>query len=321
MTVFLSHSTAALYWLSATEPPSPSQAVPFRNPESTNEQCLPLLTGLFPDVCSFEILVDKKSHKTQCITQHVSQTKLPHCSLMSLFKGVAIVSPELCFVQMATKLDLVDLVEFGFCLCGTYAYNDFYECGFCERPALTSAKALRRFINENPQLHGARKAARALRFVLDGSASPAETASIMAITCANSIGGYGLKDAHVNFRIDLSERNKAIAHRQYYIADICWPKQKVIVEYDSATFHESRKSIDSDSRRRNTLMQAGWTVITLTKQQLYSEIDMEKFVLILSKQLGKRINIRVAGFELRKMHLRERVLYSGSLKQRIQTMG
>jgi hypothetical protein len=45
--------------------------------------------------------------------------------------------------------------------------------------------------------------------------------------------------------------------------DMCWPEQRVIVEYDGAV-HLAEDQRRRDARRRNQLQEAGWLVITFT---------------------------------------------------------
>ena len=52
---------------------------------------------------------------------HVQPDVLPTGSVLRLSEHVAIVSPELCFLQMASTLSLEKLILMGFELCGTYA--------------------------------------------------------------------------------------------------------------------------------------------------------------------------------------------------------
>lgn len=50
-------------------------------------------------------------------------------------------------------------------------------------------------------------------------------------------------------------------------ADLAWPAQKVIVEYDGAA-HLDEKRRRSDAQRRNLLIDAGWIVLTFTAADL-----------------------------------------------------
>ena len=63
--------------------------------------------------------------------------------------------------------------------------------------------------------------------------------------------------------------NVDISHAGTWIArvDLCWHKERVIVEYDGAV-HLEEKQRRRDAVRRNELQAAGWLVITLTADDL-----------------------------------------------------
>jgi hypothetical protein len=51
-------------------------------------------------------------------------------------------------------------------------------------------------------------------------------------------------------------------------ADFLWRAQRLIVETDSARFHGTRRSFESDRRRDQRLTVAGWRVIRITWRQM-----------------------------------------------------
>jgi hypothetical protein len=77
------------------------------------------------------------------------------------------------------------------------------------------------------------------------------------------------------------EANLSLPERQFYIdpgdgepmvrADFAWPAQKLVVEADSDRYHRTRRAFESDRRRDQRLMLAGWRVIRVTWRQLKSE--------------------------------------------------
>jgi predicted transcriptional regulator of viral defense system len=77
------------------------------------------------------------------------------------------------------------------------------------------------------------------------------------------------------------EAGLPVPERQFYIdpgdgepmvrADFAWPTEKLIVEADSDRYHRTRSAFESDRRRDQRLMLAGWRVIRVTYRQLKSE--------------------------------------------------
>lgn len=58
-----------------------------------------------------------------------------------------------------------------------------------------------------------------------------------------------------------------VGGRVFY-ADVAFPAQRLIIEFDGWSFHRSREDLDRDSWRQNLLMLAGWTVLRYTRATL-----------------------------------------------------
>jgi very-short-patch-repair endonuclease len=61
-------------------------------------------------------------------------------------------------------------------------------------------------------------------------------------------------------------------------ADLAWPAQRVIVEYDGLV-HLDEQRRRSDAQRRNLLQEAGWLVIVFTAADLKRPWTMAPMVL------------------------------------------
>ena len=203
-------------------------------------------------------------------------------------------SPELCFLQLAGQLPLSKLVLLGYEFCGTYSIPISGDpatpgCGFFERTALTSSKELRAFIDSMSGVKGHQKATRALRFVLDGAASPMEAKLAILLTFPNTLGGYNLILPQLNHRVVPVKTEKLTASKSFYVCDLFWPEYKLAVEYDSDFYHANSKKIASDAKKRLALTSMNITVLTATKDQVYSTTDLEKVAKAIAKHLGKRL--------------------------------
>ena len=135
MSVFVSHISALQVWSSLKEGtaalalhadprktscwrtgrPLPQGKVALRDIQSTGREIANLafpLHVLVPDAAC--------RSRSELATCHVSSSTYPRGSFVRLAEGVLVSSPELCFVQMATKLPPIALVRLGFELSGTY---------------------------------------------------------------------------------------------------------------------------------------------------------------------------------------------------------
>ena len=219
-------------------------------------------------------------------------------------------SPELCFVQMATELSLVDLVLLGFEFCGGYRLDKVREPerGFSDGPPLTSVTKLDTFIRKTPGLKGHKNAQRALGFIADGSASPMETILTMLLTLPYRLGGYGFPMPQLNCPIEVVATSRGFQTKRTFKGDLYWSDERVDVEYDSDAYHAAHERIDPDAKRRNALIAGGVKVITVTKAQTMSFSAMCKLVAELSKLLKKRLQYPVPEFYQQNLDLRKQLL-------------
>lgn len=235
---------------------------------------------------------------------HVESSALPFRSVLDTQNGFWVCSPEFCFVQMASILSLVKLVELGFELCGTYdaSDEDLRECA-----PLTTVERLRAFLETLGPVRGKKKAARALLYVANGSASPRETILTMLLCPPYRLGGYGLEMPQLNHRLDLRRRERRIAGRGYLVCDLYWPCAKLDVEYDGGDHAESER-MEKDSMRRDALVSLGVTVLTVTKWQLDDGGEMNAIAHVIAGRLGRQLRYKDPEFTRANIELRRALL-------------
>ena len=213
------------------------------------------------------------------------------------------VSPEMLFVQMATRLPLLDLIKLGLELCGTYAPCPYAD-RFDERPPLTTKNRLVHFCNRAHGVRGAVTASKALRWVVDGSNSPAETALLLFLCMPVRIGGYGFAFPDMNPETKLGKRASRMAEYPKMRCDLHWVDERVVIEYDSDQEHLTSQSASNDARRRNVLGYESITVITVRKPMIQSSMAFENVVRQLARALGRQLRPRDLEFTKARSNLR-----------------
>ncbi len=212
----------------------------------------------------------------------------PEGYYLQLSRGVFVASPELTFVQMGTMLSLQELVLLGYDLCGTYVRDAFDATGLNVRtPVTTPAKLLA----AAKQLHGQRggKAAQcAAHYVLANSASPMESLAAARLTLPQMYGWSGLPRAECNYVIGIPSNLRHLTSKQFLKADLCWPKQRVVLEYQSDLWHTGAARIAHDARRRNVLQALGFSVIEATRKQVVASHELD----ILADEIGKALHVQ-----------------------------
>ncbi len=213
-----------------------------------------------------------------------------HCCLLKdsekvqrIIGGVAVVSPEHAYLQVCHELGIQRSILLA---------NLFCSAPDGGRP-LTTVSKLRRHINDMHHHRGRLVALRALNYACDGCRSPMEALTHMLISMSNLLGGLGVGKPVFNYEILLPASVSSYAGENFY-ADICYPEHKLIIEYDGA-YHLG--TCDADLRRTTILETLGYTVIHITKHELYNLKEFRKVVHRILDILGTRIRLRTDEFQ------------------------
>jgi len=241
---------------------------------------------------------------------HISSGEYPDGSFVRMDSGLIVSSPELCFMQMAEKVSFVKLVALGYELCGSYRLDkeSVDGQGFRSDMPRSTISELRSYIDKAAGLKGRENAMKALRYIIDGSASPMETILTMLLTLPYRLGGYGFPMPLLNHRVDVPVSARKSTGRLKYFCDIYWPEKKVDVEYDSDAHHTGSDRIAKDAIRRNVLTSLGITVVTVSRLQVIDNNKRRELAHILSKLLGKRLQCRKEEFARLNAKLMEQLL-------------
>ena len=259
-------------------------------------------------------LVPNTRHRprSDAYVAHVCTKPLPGEMFYRVSAEVQVTSPELTFVQMATKLELPVLIALGMELCGTYRRNVIGAAvpGFAvpqtiyDQPQLTTVEKLRAFIEGASSLPGAKQARRALDFMLDCSASPFETIVYLLLCLPRRMGGYALPVPELNPAIEFTDRARTFTLRGSARGDLYWRDAKLDLEYNGADHDDSRSA---DSMRRKALERMNIQVIELTNDEVEQAEIFHATVLRIAKTLGVRVRVE-RDFAARRAYLRDLLL-------------
>jgi hypothetical protein len=244
------------------------------------------------------------------LKNHIDSNGFPSGSFARIEGGPYVSSPELCFMQMATELSLIELIQFGYELCGRYRMiaNKATGQGFCEAAPLTDSDKLGRYVARASGIRGRENALLAIRHILDNSASPMETILAMMLTLPHRLGGYALPKPELNSRIKVATNARYATSKGSYECDMFWPDRQLAVEYDSDSYHTKESQIADNAKKRTALSRQGIEVITVTKRQLVNTADLRNIAGTLAVKLDKRLRIPVRKFAKAHDQLRKRLL-------------
>lgn len=252
------------------------------------------------------LLVDtpEKRRTNSHLVAHLCARTLPDGSFCSIEDGVCVASPALTFVEMSKQMPLIDLIEYGYELCGTYSIDQSEDAGFIQGRALTTSEHVARFAAAAVEISGAKRARQAAGHLVDGSASPMETTLSMNLTLPSILDGYQLCNPLLNHRLDISEFSGGAMGRESLVCDLYWPSAKLDVEYDSDMFHLGERQRGLDSSRALVLDQLGVKVISVTRSQMAGVEEFELVVSAIREALGLREVVPDRAAMLRRARLR-----------------
>ena len=169
-----------------------------------------------------------RSRSTSAFTVRVCKTTLHGHPFHRLGNGAYVSSAPLAFVHIAAQEDsMIALLELGYELCGSYQTKRTGTSSAYQVEPLSSVRSLADFAARNPSLRGAAKAAKALRYVADDSASPRETKKAILLGLPMMYGGYGLGIPRMNYEVKANPAAQALTGKSCFRCDLCWPEAKL----------------------------------------------------------------------------------------------
>ena len=216
------------------------------------------------------LLVSRVSQcrSTSAFTVRVCKTTLHGHPFHRLGNGAYVSSAPLAFVHIAAQEDsMIALLELGYELCGSYQ---------TKRTGTSSAYQV-------------------------------EPLSSVLLGLPMMYGGYGLGIPRMNYEVKANPAAQALTGKSCFRCDLCWPEAKLDVEYQSRESHSGEEKRIEDSRRTNALASMGWTVVSVTNDELDSLVATDAIADRIRKHLGKRSQVRVANYHSRKLKLRRQL--------------
>lgn len=228
---------------------------------------------------------------------HLCELDLPEDALVCR-NDTVVASPELVFLQLASELSIHRLILLGLQLCSHPPGNPSM--------AITTKQKITTLLAKISGHRGHRKSLRAIKYVVNGSASIMESMVYMILTLPNCLGGFGLAGAVFNHEIELGEKGVDRLGQKRCYADLFYKSDDLAVEYDSFSFHSSPMEQGRDMIRSVILEGQGIDVMHLSTIQLYDRDACVDFALKLANHLGRRMRIRTNKFG--RMHRNLRAL-------------
>ena len=319
MKLFITHESALAYWLGPyCKPLSPNSrwtALP-SSPLARETIDTETLARKGVDVEPLHISVGTPAHliRRRSIAGHVMSGVIPAGSFEPLANpfgvqnpDIRVATPELAFCQSASARLYPEAVLLGYHLCAQFRPNPITGDPDKIEPVTTSV-ALQRYVQRYGARPGAAMATRVATNICPGAAaSQMEIALAMLLTLPRKDGGYGLPQGILNGEVTIPGKEHK-AESIVYHGDMVWPKQRLVVEYDSNLHHRDPAQLAIDAERRNNMQDAGWRVATITWSQVQNPGKLDVVAAQLARALGVRNGYVALRTAQRRADLRRLVL-------------
>lgn len=321
MKIIISHNSAADFWRTVypvhRRPSRPAHCSAFEEgtvfassasdvwglaPTWVNPRFLKSENGVF-HVLS---LLHSDHSRSDAHMTHSWTTPLPEGSLFALDENVYVSSPEFTFLQLAHSLDFLQLIAYGFELCGTYVFDEHLERGFNTRNVpLVTLDELNNFVESAERSSGRAKARKALRYIQEHSASPMESVCALLLSLPYRYGGYALPKMLLNTKIDVPRSLEVLCPSGYVRADLRVPDTMFVIEYLGGYDHSGWASMQADRGRVVALAEMGFEVVELSSRQVWNLEAFEVVAKRTAKVFNKRIRSDCFGASDARVHLRK----------------
>ena len=222
------------------------------------------------------------------IKMHYCGSALGKGSFVRVADGLVVASPEISFIQYARTLSVIDAARRGSELCGVFSYNAAIEHGLQRVDAITSGARIASVAQRDSCIRGSMSARRIAPHLLNGAASPPEVELALRLSLPRRYGGFGFKKPELNYVVSLNDKASRIAGRDYLVADVCWPDERIVLEYDSNSVHLDAAQLSRDATKRDAYGIMGYESIIVTATRMKSAPAMEELAERVRKVAGWR---------------------------------
>lgn len=164
------------------------------------------------------------------------------------------------------------------------------------RPPLTTMEQVRGVAANLSGVRGIQEVRRAVKIARDGAASPEEVKAHMLLCSGTWVGGESWGDPMLNMRVDLTLEARALAHRQFCIADFLWKDRLGDLEVNGEAFHADARGFAVESGRRAALESMGYRVVDINHEQMANLELFDTMLPAMAKALGFPLQERTPAF-------------------------
>ena len=263
------------------------------------------------------LMVDGKGRENiggPWVVAHAWPGRLPKGSIVDAGHAIATSSAEFVFLQLAQRVDTIDLVRLGLELCGRYrmgvpSQSDIFPQAGAQMGGepLTTAAQLRGYLARSPEVPGIVDARKAATLVADGMMSAHAAALYLLLCLPKDLGGYGLPLPRPGV-ITLSSQRNTRTRGDHLVSELFWPKARVGLECATAEVPPTAEFARMAREREDSLMRGEARTIVLSASDIADLATMHAVARQLARRLGVRMPLLNRRFRVARKTLRSRIV-------------
>lgn len=196
---------------------------------------------------------------------------------------------------------------------GTYRYVPATDTTSLDLPnvifktkPIIAPDAFSTYLDQMGTVKGIMRARVVASLAFANAASPMETLLALMLALPQDMGGFGLPRPTLNWQVPIDESEHELVSQNEIVADLCWPDQRVIIEYYGWEEHfgTGPRKVASDLARANSLTALGWTVLHAT----YEQINTIGGMALLARQVAEALDTPLAETSTLELVWRSRLL-------------
>ena len=294
-------------------PPIPNESGRW-SAKSIQDHLMPLgPAGTFSTKRKLDVLVPSKETRLQVkgVRNTFRLCDYPDGSFVDLGDGIAMVGPELLFIELARTMDPAVHLLLGMELCGRFsrdADNPRRGSVTYDVEPVTSVDRLRTYAQQAHAVRGSRRALETIDRIVENAWSPMEAILAALIVLPFHELGYDLWPIDLNSRRELGERLAPLSDVESRVPDVMFRGTDVGLNYDGEdhfrlgdiaraavaadrdpgnsdlvrelddALAEARERIVADKRRDRDLLAMNLAVFSVTKEDFLEQGGLDRVI-------------------------------------------
>lgn len=224
------------------------------------------------------------------VSYHVWTKPIPEKSFWRINDEVAVASPALMLVQVASKLLQIHYAQISCSILGSYLPVQGDRAGMIDglKP-LATLKELIDMCKKVKGIYSSKHVYPTLKYLAENSASPRETDLLLLVSMTKKKGGLNRRGWEMNPELDIpSAAMRRYLGQSTIKPDLLMRDKMVVLEYQSDEWHSTAQAIEEDEKRKVVFEAMGYKVVAVYTSDMKDAFTFERVAELIYTALGEK---------------------------------